>query len=78
VTLRLVDAAGVPFDPAALLRTLVDHDVDVVITGGIAALAHGDDRATGHADVVDVPLGGAAAHAGAAAAHRRRATVGCA
>lgn len=50
MTLQIVDASSVPFDPQAILRTLVEHGVDFVVIGGIACLAHGYDRGTGDVD----------------------------
>jgi hypothetical protein len=29
------------FQPQALIRTLIDHDVDFVVVGGLAAMSHG-------------------------------------
>lgn len=55
MTFELVDLSTVAFDPAALLSALVDHDVDFVVIGGIAALAHGYDQATGDADATARP-----------------------
>jgi len=39
------------FDPAPLLETLVRHDVDFVLIGGIAAAALGSSRSTYDVDV---------------------------
>lgn len=50
MTLELVDTSSRPFDPQAILRTLVDGEVDFVVIGGIAALAHGYDRGTADVD----------------------------
>lgn len=55
MTLDVVDPADVPFDPPALLGALVEHDVDFVVIGGLAALAHGYDRATTGADATTNP-----------------------
>lgn len=43
MTLELVDTSSRPFDPQAILRTLVDGQVDFVVIGGIAARASTKD-----------------------------------
>ena len=45
-----VDPTATPFEPALLLKALVDGGVDFVVIGGIAALLHGDDAATSDTD----------------------------
>lgn len=42
-------------DATTLLRTLVDHDVEFVVIGGLAVAAHGYPRATKDVDVVPRP-----------------------
>ena len=39
------------FDPIGLLRVLVDHDVDFVVVGGVAAAARGSPTSTVDVDV---------------------------
>lgn len=42
-------------DGETLLRTLVEHDVDFVVVGGLAVAAHGYVRATKDLDIVPLP-----------------------
>lgn len=42
------------FDPFALVRALVDHGVEFVVIGGIAAVAHGSDETL---NPLDAPSG---------------------
>jgi hypothetical protein len=44
--------SGGPFQPVAMLRVLVDHDVDFVLIGGVAANVHGSPYATIDVDIV--------------------------
>jgi hypothetical protein len=44
-------------DGETLLRTLVEHDVQFVVVGGLAVAAHGYVRATKDVDVVPDPKG---------------------
>ena len=46
---------GAPFDLGRLLRLLAAHDVDFVIVGGLAAIAHGVRRMTLDLDIVPSP-----------------------
>jgi predicted nucleotidyltransferase len=46
---------GPPFDLGRLLHALVDHGVDFVVIGGLAAIAHGSRRTTLDLDVVPCP-----------------------
>jgi len=39
------------FDPARILRTLHEHEVDFVLVGGLAATAHGSSLLTADADI---------------------------
>jgi len=39
------------FDPLALLRVLVEHDVQYVVIGGYAAILHGSSMYTNDADI---------------------------
>ena len=39
------------FDPEAILRTLIEHEVDFVLIGGVAATLHGSNLRTGDVDV---------------------------
>ena len=39
------------FDPEAILRTLVDHGVEFVLIGGVAATLHGSPLRTGDVDI---------------------------
>lgn len=44
--------SGVPrFRPEAILRTLVEHRVEFVLVGGVAATLHGSNLRTGDVDV---------------------------
>lgn len=45
------ETAG-PFQPIEILRLLVEHDVDFVLIGGLAATVHGSPFATFDVDVV--------------------------
>lgn len=47
----VADASG-PFQPVELLRVLVDHRVDFILVGGLAATVHGSPYATVDVDVV--------------------------
>lgn len=40
------------FDPARILATFDEHDVDYIVVGGIGAQAHGANRATADLDCV--------------------------
>ena len=46
---------GEPFRPRAMLRVLVEHEVDFVVVGGIAGAAHGSAYVTGNLDVICAP-----------------------
>lgn len=43
--------SAVEFDPRPILEVLVSHEVDFVLIGGLAAIAHGAGRATFDLDV---------------------------
>ena len=52
------EAARVPpqqLDGDAILRTLLDHEVEFVVIGGLAVAAHGFPRATKDIDIVPAP-----------------------
>jgi hypothetical protein len=49
------DAARIPLDAAAILRTLAEHRVDYVLIGGLAVQAHGHTRTTQDIDIVPAP-----------------------
>lgn len=52
------EAANVPpqqLDADTILRTLLEHDVDFVVIGGLAVAVHGFPRATKDVDVVPAP-----------------------
>ena len=40
-----------PFDPARAITTLVRHEVDFVLIGGLAGALHGSPAATNDADI---------------------------
>jgi hypothetical protein len=42
-------------DADTILRTLIEHDVDFVVIGGLAVAAHGFPRATKDVDIVPAP-----------------------
>jgi hypothetical protein len=44
-----------PLDAATILRTLIAHDVDFLVIGGLAVAAHGFSRGTKDVDVVPAP-----------------------
>jgi hypothetical protein len=44
-------ASPADFRPSALLEVLARHDVDFVVIGGVAAVAHGASRLTGDLDI---------------------------
>ena len=48
-------ATDARLDAEALLRTLLDHQVDFLLIGGLAVAAHGYPRATKDVDVVPAP-----------------------
>ena len=43
---------GERFRPRALLRVLVEHEVDFIVVGGVAGAAHGSASMTGDLDVI--------------------------
>jgi hypothetical protein len=43
-------------DADTILRTLLDHEVDFVVIGGLAVAAHGFPRATKDIDIVPAPV----------------------
>lgn len=50
-----MSAGPVDFDPGAILRVLIEHDVRFVVIGGFAALAHGSPFPTEDLDVTPDP-----------------------
>jgi predicted nucleotidyltransferase len=50
-----VPKAEPPLDAERILRTLADHDVDYVLTGGLAVQTHGHVRTTNDADLIPAP-----------------------
>jgi predicted nucleotidyltransferase len=47
-----VPDSGGPFNPLELLRVLVEHEVDFILIGGLAATIHGSPFATVDVDIV--------------------------
>jgi hypothetical protein len=47
----------VPFRPAEILRVLAEHDVDYVLIGGLATIAHGSPHLTQDVDITPEPSG---------------------
>ncbi len=52
----MADQALPPLDVASIIKALVHHDVDVVVIGGIAGIAHGNPRATFDLDTIPNPV----------------------
>lgn len=46
------ESAEPAFDPAAILRVLLDHGVEFIVVGGLAVQAHGHLRTTTDLDIV--------------------------
>ena len=49
------DVPPQPLEADAILRTLLQHDVEFVVVGGLAVAAHGFPRGTKDVDVVPAP-----------------------
>jgi hypothetical protein len=50
-----MSSRNVPLDLPRLLRTLTEHEVDFIVIGGLAAVAHGSRRMTMDLDVIPRP-----------------------
>lgn len=51
----MVTETGQPLDPRRILDALVEHEVDFVVVGGVAAQTHGNTRMTNDVDLIPRP-----------------------